>query len=212
MRAAPIQVNFFGYPGTMGTVAIDYIFADEIVIPPNDRKFYTESVCYLPYSYQANDSKRTAPDAIPSRKEMGLPDGSLVFCCFNSCIKITPDAFKSWMRILANVPKSVLWLYVTDRGAQENLRAEAARHSVSPERLIFAGNVLIGAHLARQCLADLFLDTFHYGAHVTASDALWAGLPVLTRLGGSFPSRVGASLLTALGLTDLIARTTEEFE
>jgi predicted O-linked N-acetylglucosamine transferase (SPINDLY family) len=212
MRAAPVQVSYLGYPGTMGADCIDYIFADKTVLPEEHRPYFTERICYLPHSYQANDSKRAISEMKSTRSELGLPDTGTVFCCFNINHKITPDTFDSWMRILHRVPGSVLWLYSTNKIATENLRNETMQRGIAPERIVFAPFLDMPEHLARHQAADLFLDTLHYGGHGTASHALWAGLPVLTRLGSTFPSRVAASLLKALDLPELIAANTAEYE
>ena len=210
-RSAPVQVNYLGYPGTMGAPYIDYLIADRVVIPPGERHFYSEKIVYLPNSYQANDSARRIAPA-PSRHDAGLPPDAFVFCCFNGGRKILPQCFAGWMRILHRVENSVLWLLENHEIANANLRAHALSHGVAPERLIFARHAHLDHHLARLKLADLVLDTLPYGAHTTASDALWAGVPVLTRIGETFAGRVAASLLSAVGLPELIARSSSEFE
>ncbi|HEX3486493.1 MAG TPA: tetratricopeptide repeat protein [Micropepsaceae bacterium] len=201
---APIQASYLGYPGTMGADYIDYLIADPILIPQDQRRHYFEKIVYLPHSYQANDSKRPIADRSFTRAECGLPENAFVFCCFNSNYKIAPAMFDIWMRILRSVEGSVLWLFEENAFATKNLRREAHARGVAPERLVFAPRMELPEHLARHRLADLFLDTLPYNAHTTASDALWAGLPVLTCLGENFPGRVGASLLNALGLPELI--------
>jgi predicted O-linked N-acetylglucosamine transferase (SPINDLY family) len=211
-RGAPIQVNYLGYPGSLGADYIDYIIADRIVIPAEHHPDYIEKVVYLPDAYQANDSKRPLPEGVPTRAEAGLPETGFVYCSFNNNYKITPGIFDSWMRILRRVQGSVLWLVEDNGAAARNLRREAARRDVAPERLLFAPRVKFEEHLARQRLADLFLDTLPYNAHTTASDALWTGLPVLTCLGTTFAGRVGASLLTAAGMPELITRDLQEYE
>jgi predicted O-linked N-acetylglucosamine transferase (SPINDLY family) len=211
-RAAPIQVNYLGYPGTMGAEYIDYIVADPVVIPAGAQRHFTERVVWLPDSYQVNDRNRQIAPMVFNRTELGLPESGFVFCCFNAPYKITPPVFDSWMRILAAVPGSVLWLFEDNPVAPVNLRKEAAARGIDPGRLIFAARVPPSDHLARLSMADLFLDTRPYNAHTTASDALWAGLPVLTSPGGTFASRVAASLLTAIGLPDLITTTMEAYE
>lgn len=211
-RAAPVQINFLGYPGTMGAPYIDYMIADRVIIPDIARPYYAEKIIYMPHSYQPNDRARTVEDKIYSRPELGLPEQSMVFCCFNSLYKVTPDLFDIWMRILAKVPDSVLWLLDDNIWAPDNLRREAARRDIAPDRLIFAERAPQAVHLARQKAADLFLDTFPCNAHTTASDALWAGLPVLTCPGQSFVSRVAASLLTAVDLPELIATDPVSYE
>ena len=210
-RPAPIQVNYLGFPGTLGAPYIDYIIADHCVIPPGDEAFYEEKVVYLPDCYQANDDRKTIAARTFSRAECGLPQHGFVFCCFNNSYKITPEVFDCWMGILKVVPGSVLWLIEDSAGAVSNLRREALARAVDPDRLVFAGRMRLADHLARHRLADLFLDTLPYNAHTTASDALWAGLPVLTQMGGTFPGRVAASLLQAIGLAELIAPTQDAY-
>ena len=212
MRPAPVQVNYLAYPGTLGARCIDYIIADEILIPRTQRLFYTEKVAYLPHSYQANDAARFYPDITPSRRAVGLPETGFVFCNFNNSYKITPDMFDIWMRLLQQVDGSVLWLLERSSSASENLRREAERRGVSAERLIFAVHTRLEDHLARQRLADLFLDTLPCNAHTTASEALWVGLPVLTCLGSTFVGRVAASLLTAIGLPEQIVYSMRDYE
>ena len=209
---APVQINYLGYPGTMGTQYIDYIIADPILIPDETRAFYSEKVIYLPHSYQANDRKRQITEKMFSRVELGLPDVGFVFCCFNNHFKILPSTFDSWMRILKAVPLSVLWLMNGSDLAVSNLKLEAERRGVDASRLIFAPHMPLNEHLARHRVADLFLDCLPYNAHTTASDALWAGLPVVTCMGESFASRVAASLLNAVGLPELVTETSSEFE
>jgi protein O-GlcNAc transferase len=211
-RPAPIQVNYLGYPGTMAASYIDYIVADHTVIPNEDRKFYSEKVVVLPNTYQVNDRNRVISDTAFSRPDFRLPSEGFVFCCFNNNYKITPHIFNCWMRILKRVNGSVLWLLEDNATAVDNLRKEAGRQGVSLERLVFAKRMPLPDHLARHKLADLFLDTLPCNAHTTASDALWAGLPVLTRLGETFAGRVAASLLNAIGLPELITKTPEAYE
>lgn len=211
-RAAPIQVNYLGYPGTMGAEYMDYLIADETVIPQTSQKYYSEKIIYLPDSYQCNDSQRAISTKPCTRAEEGLPQDAFVFCCFNNSYKITPETFSVWMRILRRVDGSILWLWKNKPWATENLRKEAERRGISGDRVIFARTLPLDEHLARHRLADLFLDTFPYNAHTTASHALWTGLPVLTRTGETFASRVGASLLRAVGLPELITTSQEEFE
>lgn len=211
-RAAPIQVNYLGYPGTMGAAYMDYIVADGVLIPEGSRQHYTEKVVTLPDSYQANDPKRQIADKAFMRAELALPETGFVFCCFNNTYKILPAVFESWMRILKRVPGSVLWLLEDCPGAPENLRKEAVRRGVDGARLFFAPRMPRPEHLARQRAADVFLDTLPYNAHTTASDALWAGLPVLTRAGEGFAARVGASLLTAAGLPELVTASAKSYE
>ncbi len=211
-RCAPIQVNYLGYPGTMGMPYMDYLIADKIVIPPESRVHYTEKIAYLPHSYQVNDAKRKIADQVFSRQELGLPENAFVFCCFNNNYKITPQTFDSWMRLLKAVSGSVLWLFEENPTAATNLRREAQAQGVEASRLVFAKRMPLPEHLARHQAADLFLDTLPYNAHTTASDALWAGLPVLTLIGESFAGRVAASLLHAIGLPELITSTTADYE
>ena len=211
-RAAPIQVNYLGYPGTMGADYIDYIIADKTLIPLDAQSSYTEKVVYLPNSYQVNDRKRLISDRQFTRHELGLPEDEFVFCCFNNNFKILPVTFTSWMRILKAVEGSVLWLLQDNPWAVENLKKEAQKQGVDAQRLVFAERIPLPEHLARHRQADLFLDTLPYNAHTTASDALWAGLPVLTLMGNTFPGRVGASLLKAIDLPELITNTQEEYE
>jgi protein O-GlcNAc transferase len=212
-RPAPIQVNYLGYAGTMGAEYYDYIIADSAVIPREHFEFYREKVAWLPDSFMANDGARPIADQTPTRRELGLPQQAFVFCCFNQSYKIESTIFDVWMRLLRAVDGSVLWLKENDATAVRNLRLEAERREVSPQRLIFAAPVPSNAeHLARQRQADLFLDTLHFNAHTTASDALWAGLPVVTCSGSTFASRVAASLLKAVGLDELITNSLEEYE
>jgi protein O-GlcNAc transferase len=211
-RAAPIQVNYLGYPGTTGAPYMDYILADATVIPENHDAFYAERVVRLPGTYQINDNRRAMSQRTPTRGECGLPQNAFVFCCFNNPQKITPETFDIWMRLLRAVDNSVLWLFAGNAKAAANLRLEAEKRGVAPERLIFAPKASVPDHLARHRLADLCLDTLPYNAHTTASDALWAGLPVLTCLGETFAGRVAASLLKAIGLDALITRTLAEYE
>jgi predicted O-linked N-acetylglucosamine transferase (SPINDLY family) len=211
-RAAPIQVSYLGYPGTMAAGYIDYLIADATLIPEAGRQHYTEKLVYLPDSYQVNDSRRQISARACMRADEGLPDGAFVYCCFNNAYKISPEVFDVWMRVLRRVEGSVLWLLEENGWVAGNLRKEAVRRGIAGERLVFAKPAPQAEHLARQRLADLFLDTLPYNAHTTASDALWAGLPVLTRMGESFPSRVAASLLRAIGLPELVTTAAAEFE
>lgn len=211
-RAAPVQVNYLGFPGTLGARYIDYIIADRHVLPKPHWPFYAEQVVLLPHCYQANDRDKQISPRIFSRSECGLPASGFVFCCFNNSYKITPGLFDGWMRILRHVEGSVLWLLEDNAAAADNLRREAAARGVSADRIVFAERMLLPEHLARHRCADLFLDTLPYNAHTTASDALWAGLPVLTCLGETFAGRVAASLLHTIGLPDLIASTLPDYE
>jgi predicted O-linked N-acetylglucosamine transferase (SPINDLY family) len=211
-RTAPIQVSYIGYPGTMGADYMDYLIADPTLIPEASQQYYSEKIVYLPDSYQVNDSQRAISAKPCARVDEGLPESAFVFCCFNKTYKISPSVFDIWMRILSRVEGSVLWLLQENPWAVDNLRKEALRRGIDPTRLIFAKSLPVDEHLARQRLADLVLDTLPYNAHTTASDALWAGLPVLTRTGETFASRVAASLLRAVGLPELITTTESEFE
>lgn len=211
-RAAPIQVNYLGYPGSMGADFIDYIIADGTIIPDDLRQHYSEKVVQLPDSYQVNDRERSISERPWSRAEQGLPEDGFVFCSFNSAYKILPEMFGCWMRILAAVDSSVLWLLEDSAAASNNLRKAAERAGVDPARLVFAGRVSSADNLGRQRLADLFIDTWPCNAHTTASDALWAGLPVLTYAGESFPSRVAASLLNAVRLPELVTSSLTQYE
>ncbi len=212
-RPAPIQVNYLGYPGTMGAEFMDYILVDDFVVPPDQQPFFTERLVHLPGCFQANDSQREISSRTPSRAQCGLPEDGFVFCCFNNSYKITPAVFDVWMRLLKAVPASVLWLSEGNRFVSANLRREAKARGVAAERLVFARpEPLMSDHLARHRVADLFLDTFPYNAHTTASDALWASLPVLTLSGRTFASRVAGSLLRTLGLPELITTSLEDYE
>ena len=212
LRAAPIQVNYLGYPGTMGADYIDYILADRWVIPEADQQHYAEKIVYLPDTYQVNDRKRRIGERTPARAALGLPETGFVFCSFNNNYKITPFMFDIWMRLLHQVEGSVLWLLEGNAAVVRNLRREAEKRRVAPDRLVFAPRMKLEDHLARHRRADLFLDTLPCTAHTTASDALWAGLPLVTCLGSTFAGRVAASLLDAVGLPELIARSLEDYE
>lgn len=202
-RAAPVQVNYLAFPSTLGAPWMDYLVADRHVVPPGEETAYAEQVVRLPDTYQANDSKRAIAPTPPSREEAGLPGTGVVFCCFNNPWKITPEVFAVWMRVLGQVEGSVLWLLQDLPAASDNLRRAASTHGIDPARLVFAGRVAPADHLARHALADLFLDTAPCNAHTTASDALWAGLPLLTCTGTTFAGRVASSLLHAVGLPEL---------
>jgi predicted O-linked N-acetylglucosamine transferase (SPINDLY family) len=210
-RASPIQVSYLGYVGSMGANYIDYLIADDTVVPEPSQQYYSEKIIYLPDCYQPNDSRRVPSTTLYTRAGEGLPENRFVYCCFNNTFKITPAIFDLWMRILGQVEGSVLWLLESNQWAAENLRKEAARREVSPDRLIFANRLPLAEHLARQSLADLFLDTLPYNAGATASHALWAGLPILTRMGEAFASRMAASLLQAIRLPELITCTDAEY-
>jgi predicted O-linked N-acetylglucosamine transferase (SPINDLY family) len=211
-RPAPVQVNYLGYPGTMGAGYFDYLLADKLVIPESEAAHYAEKIVRLPHCYLPADGRRAIGQTL-SRAPAGLPEHGFVFCCFNHPYKVMPAMFDIWMRLLHATPGSVLWLSHMAPSVAANLRREAVARGVAPERLIFASYVRSdGDHLARLGLADLFLDTLPYNAHATASDALWAGVPVLTVMGSGFPGRVAASLLTALGLEELIAPSLDAYE
>jgi predicted O-linked N-acetylglucosamine transferase (SPINDLY family) len=211
-RPAPIQVSYLGYPGTMGANYIDYLIADRVVVPDDQHHAFSEKVVCLPDSYQVNDKHRRNAAITPSRTEAGLPEGGFVFCCFNNNFKITPDVFDVWMRLLREIQGSVLWLIAGNSVAPANLRREAALRGVAAERLIFAPRTGSEDHLARHRLADLFLDTYYCNAHTTASDALWAGVPLITCSGATFAGRVAGSLLTAVGLPELITHSLDDYE
>jgi predicted O-linked N-acetylglucosamine transferase (SPINDLY family) len=212
LGAAPIQVSYLGFPGTMGTDYIDYLIADATLISEQQRQHYAEKIAYLPDTYQVNDSKRGISDISFTKSECGLPEDGFVFCAFSNSYKITPDMFDIWMRLLTRVPGSVLWLMGGATSATSSLRTEARARGVAPDRLVFAKRMELAQHLARQRLAGLFLDTLPYNAHTTASDALWAGLPVLTCLGETFAGRVAASLLRAVGLPELVTFSLDDYE
>jgi predicted O-linked N-acetylglucosamine transferase (SPINDLY family) len=212
LRPVPIQVNYLGYIGTMGADYIDYLIADQVVVPEEHRPYYSEKVVCLPHSYQVNDSTKAISDRHFSRAELGLPEDAFVFCCFNNAYKITPDLFDIWMRLLNAVNGSVLWLFEGYSTAATNLWLEAGKRGISPDRLVFAPRMELADYLARYRSADLFLDTFYYNAGTTASDALWAGLPVLTCMGDTFAGRMASSLLTAIGLPELITHSHAEYE
>jgi len=211
-RPAPIQVSYLVFPATMAADFIDYIIADPVVLPFDHQQFYTEKIVQLPESYQVNDRKRAIAAKAPTREAAGLPERGFVFCCFNNSQKITAPVFDIWMRLLRKIDGSVLWLLLDSDAAKRNLQREAAARKVDPARLVFAPRLKLEHHLARHRLADLFLDTLPYNAHTTASDALWAGLPVLTCLGRSFAGRVAASLLHAAGLPELVTESLEAYE
>ena len=211
-RCAPIQVNYLGYPGTSGAKCFDYIIADKTIIPEKNQKYYSEKIVYMPDTYQVNDSTKKISDKVFTREELGLPKEGFVFCCFNQSSKLNPEIFDIWMNLLKSINNSVLWILPQNETAIKNLQNEAALRNVNPKRIIFAQRMKMSDHLARHKAADLFIDTFPYTAHTTASDALWAGLPVLTRIGESFASRVAASLLNAIELPELVTYTKKEYE
>ena len=211
-RAAPIQVNFLCYPGTLGAPYMDYIIADHTLIPAEATQYYSEKIVYMPHCYQPNDRLRPIAPEEFTRSQFGLPEQGVVYCCFNNNFKITPQIYDVWMRILSAVPGSVLWLFEDNPTAAINLKQEAQQREVDPKRIFFAQKMPLAQHLARYRLVDLFLDTLPYNAHTTASDALWVGTPVLTCLGQSFAGRVAASLLKAAQLPELITENLEQYE
>ena len=213
MSVAPIQVSYLGYNGTMGSSYMNYVIADHIVIPDNQKQYYSEKIVYLPNSYMPNDSKIKMSEKVFIREDFGLPKDGFVFCCFNNLYKISPSTFARWMRILSKVDGSVLWLSSGNNTAMNNLKKEAKKNGIDENRLIFAERVpLMEDHLSRIKLADLFLDTLPFNAHATASDALRMGLPVLTCKGKAFAGRVAASLLNAVELPEMITTTQEQYE
>jgi len=212
-RAAPIQVNWLGYPGTIGASFINYIVADKTIIPESHQQFYAEKVVYLPDTYMVDDSKRIASSRVFTRQECGLPENTFVFCCFNNGYKFNPQVLDSWSKILLGAENSVLWIPENNEHFKENITTEFEKQGIHLSRIIFAQRVeLMADHLARYSQADLFLDTYPYNAHTTALDSLKACIPVLTLMGQSFASRVAASLLNAIGLPELITSTQEEYE
>jgi predicted O-linked N-acetylglucosamine transferase (SPINDLY family) len=211
MSAAPIQLSYIGYLGTMGADYYDYLIADPMMIPKENQKYYSEKIVYLP-SFQVNDSKDLPPEVIFSRKDAKLPDKGFVFCCFNNTYKITPAVFDSWARILKSVEGSVLIIYASNEASKTNLAKEISLRGVDSSRLIFGESIPKPEYLARYRAADLFLDTLPYNAGTTASDALKMGLPMLTLKGQSYQARMGASILSALNLPELITNTSEEYE
>jgi protein O-GlcNAc transferase len=211
-RAAPVQVGYLGYPGTIGADFLDYVLADATVAPFEHAPFYAEKIVQLSDCYQVNDRQRAVSASTPTRSEAGLPDQGFVFCCFNNNYKIRKPLFDIWMRLLAKVPGSVLWLIRDNEAAERNLRNEAQARGIDPSRLVFAGRAKLADHLARHRLADLFLDTLPYNAHTTGSDALWMGVPVVTCQGNAFAGRVGASLLKAVRLPDLVTQNFADYE
>jgi protein O-GlcNAc transferase len=212
LRPSPIQINYLGFPGTMGADYIDYILADHYVIPDLQRAYYNEKIIYLPETFQGNDSKRTMDSTSISRADVGLPEKAFVFCSFNSSNKITPNCFDIWMRLLHQKKDSVLWVLGGDRYLERNLLKEAKSRGVHPNRIVFAGRTSYGKYLARYRLADVFLDTFPFNAGTTASDALWAGLPIVTCSGKAFASRMAGSILTAAGMPELITQSPADYE
>jgi predicted O-linked N-acetylglucosamine transferase (SPINDLY family) len=212
LRPAPLQINCIGFPGTLGAQWYDYIFTDRFSLPESLQGFYTERALYMPHMAFPSDTTRLPPGPAPTRAACGLPEQGLVFCCFNNSFKILPEVFAIWMRLLRALPGSVLWLLETSSEAKANLRREAAAAGVAAQRLIFAPRVGVGEHVARNAAADLFLDTFPYGAHTTANDALLAGLPLLTCVGETLASRIAGSQLQAIGLSELITTNFADYE
>jgi predicted O-linked N-acetylglucosamine transferase (SPINDLY family) len=207
-----VQVSWLGYLGTLGAHWYDYVLTDRFVAPPSQQAFFTERLLYLPDCYCPSDTRRPVASLEADRAACGLPADGVVFCCFNNSYKILPPVFDIWMRLLAAVPGSVLWLLELSASASAALRAAARSGGIDPARLVFAPSLRFPDHLARQPLADLCLDTLPYGGHTTASDALWSGVPLVTCRGTAFPGRVGASLLTALGLPELITESLADYE
>ena len=212
LRVAPIQISYLGYPGTTGSDGIDYLIADKVIIPKKFKKFYSEKVIYMPNCYQCNDSNRKTSKKEFSKTELGLPENAFVFVCFNANNKITSVEFDIWMRLLKKIKNSVLWLYKSNDYSEINLKKESENRGVESSRIIFADYLCNEDHLSRIKCADLFLDTFNFNAHTTASDALWSGVPVITKQGKSFSARVCSSLLTSLGFEELIVQNNEEYE
>lgn len=212
LRPAPIQVSYIGFAGTTGAPFLDYLIGDGTVTPPTAAGAYSEKLVRLPHCYLVNDHEQEIATAPPRRADFGLPEHGFVFTCFNNSYKFEPQIFDAWMRILDQVPGSVLWLYSSGPTVEKNLIREAAARGISADRLVFAPHRPKSEHLARMRLADLFVDTHYVNAHTGASDALWAGLPVLTWPGETFASRVAASLVANVGLPDLIADGPADYE
>jgi predicted O-linked N-acetylglucosamine transferase (SPINDLY family) len=211
LKVAPVQVSYLGYLGTLATNYIDYIIADRVVLPNNLENFFSEKIIRLP-CFQVNDTKKQLSNKKITKQELGLPDSGFVFCCFNNNYKITPTIFDSWMKILNQVPDSVLFLYAENKWVEKNLQKEAETRGVNKYRLIFGKKLPFNEYMSRYTACDLFLDTFPYNAGTTASDALWMGLPVLTYSGKSFASRMCGSLLNSIGLHQLITHSLEDYE
>jgi predicted O-linked N-acetylglucosamine transferase (SPINDLY family) len=212
-RAAPIQVNYLGYPGTMGADYIDYIIAYKTIIPSEHQQYFSEKVVYLPDTYMVDDSNRIPSSRVFTRKECGIPENTFIFCCFNGGYKFNPRIADSWSRILLGVENSILWISENNQSFKANITSEFKKRGIEPSRIVFAQSIAsMSDYLSRYELADLFLDTSPYNAHTTAVDSLKAGIPVLTLMGKSFASRVAASLLNAIGLPELITNTQEEYE
>ena len=212
LRVAPIQISYLGYPGTIGSSCIDYIIADKIVIPEIYKKYYSEKVVYMPDCYQCNDNLRAVSKKIFKKSDLGLNDDNFIFACFNANNKISSEEFDIWMNILKRIDNSILWLYKSNDYSEINLKKESEKRGVESSRIIFADRVPNDLHLSRIKCADLFLDTFNYNAHTTASDALWANIPIITRQGKSFSARVCSSLLKSLELDELIVKNNTEYE
>jgi predicted O-linked N-acetylglucosamine transferase (SPINDLY family) len=212
LKPAPIQVNCIGFPGSLGAPWYDYIFTDRFSLPEQMQRFYSERPLYMPHMAFPSDTTRLPAGPAPTRAALGLPERAFVFCCFNNAYKILPEVFALWLRLLAAVPGSVLWLLQPGAEAKANLRREAQAAGIDPQRLIFAPPVAIGAHVARNAAADLFVDTFPYGAHTTANDALLAGLPLITCAGETLASRIAGSQLHAIGLPELVTTSLADYE
>ena len=211
-RVAPIQISYLGYPGTMGAKFIDYIIADKVLIPKKMEEFYTENIIFMPDTYQPINDNLVISDVVPSKEELGLPHSAFVFCAINQGYKIKPEEFSIWMRLLKKVEGSVLWLKNQNEVMELNLRTEAAKRDVNPSRLVFAKRIPHEQYLAQFKQADLYLDTFNYNAGTTASDILMAGLPIVTKIGNSYASRMAASLLNNCKMDDLITNSAEDYE
>ena len=211
-RVAPIQICFMGFPCTTGSDTIDYLVADKLIIPEKIQKFYSEKIIYLPDTYQPNEELKKISFQFKSKKDLNLPDNKFIFCCFNGHQKIQPKIFNLWMKILDKKKDSVLWLLRDNENSEQNLKKNASKLGIDPNRLIFAKKIQIDKHLARLKFADLFLDTYPYGAHTTCSNALRMNLPVITMKGESFASRVSASILNSINLNELIVDNIEDYE
>ena len=211
-RAAPIQINYLGYPGTMGANFIDYIIADKKLIPENSQKFYTEKLVYMPDSYQVQNDDLKAAEITPSKIELGLPENCFIFCAINNNYKILPEVFETWMKLLNKVEKSILWLLETNKIAKNNLLKEAKLRKINSDRIVFMKKTTYDVYLSQIKHADLFLDTFTYNAGATASNFLWMDVPILTKTGQTYTSRMATSLLYSIGLPELITKSTEEYE
>ena len=211
-RIAPVQINYLGYPSTMGSSFIDYIVADKILIDDQTRKNYLEKVIFMPNTYQPNDNQRPINKNKTSKDDHNLPENSFVICCFNNTYKISQDEFEIWINILEKINDGVLWLLDCENQTKKNLIEFTKKNKINSERLIFAKKINHYQHLERLQHADIFVDTFNYNAHTTCSDALWAGIPVVTKKGKQFASRVASSLLNAVGLQEMICNTKDEYE